>query len=282
MAAVALPAALLLGILCELVSGLVSWPLGGDRAWWRGVSGLGTDVAGLARDRNGVGAVSLVEAGGAVASLLGAAIAAAGAIGVGPDGLVLLYLALALASAGGTVVGWDVRGREQSAVVVAFVELSFAVGLGTLFLRYGALDLEAVRGTQQILGTGLLLGPTMAAIGLVAAAKSVAWSAALRVPSFDPRAEAAEAGAAGPAVLLRLCRWSAAGATSLVAGVLLAGGALEPFAGALPVAPAAAGFAGVIGVARGVVRRVPDRWRLVVPGLALLLAVAGAAMVVRS
>ena len=164
--------------------------------------------------------------------------------------------------------------------MTALAELAFALGLGTLFLRYGALDLDAVRGTQQILGTGLLLEPTMAVIGLAAAAKAVAWSAALRVPSLDHKGDGD--GAAGPAVLLRLCRWSTAGATSLLAGVLLAGGALEPFTGVLPLAPAAAGFAVAIGIAQGVVRRVPDRWRFVAPALALALAAAGAAMVVRS
>jgi hypothetical protein len=282
MAAVALPVALLLGMLVELVAGLVSRPLGGDRAWWRGVSGVVPDMLRLVRDRSGRERVSVVEAGGAAASFLGAGIAAAGALGLGPGGLILLYLALAVASAGAMVVGWERVGRQRR-LATALAEPAFAIGLGALFLRYGALDLDAVRGTQQVLGTGLLLGPGLAVVGLVAAAKAVAWSAALRVSAL-PEVKKGEMPGAGPAVLLRLCRWSLAGATSILAGVLLAGGGLEPFTadGLLPLGAGAAGFAVALGVAGGILRRLPDRWVLAVPALALGVGAAGAALVVLS
>lgn len=282
MAAIALPVALLLGVVVELVSGLVSWPLGGGSRWWRGVSGIGSDLARLVRDRSGGQRVSVVEAGGAAASMLGAGLAAAGALGLGPDGLVLIYLALAVATAGALLVGWD-RATKPTRLVVALAEPALAVGLGVMFLRYGALDLDAVRGTQQILGTGLILGPVVTALGLVAAAKAVAWSTALALPRRPATGEG-EAPEAGPSVLVRLCRWSLAGATSLVAGVLLAGGAIEPFTVErfLPMAAGAAGFAVALGVADAVLRWIPARWLMAVPALLLVLAGAGAALVVLS
>ncbi len=282
MAAIALPVALLFGVLSELVSGLIGWALGGDRKWWRGVSGLWSDIVRLTRDRSGRERVSVVEAGGATASMFGAGLAAAGALGIGPDGLVLVYLALVVASAGALVVSWE-QTEKRRRLTMALAELALAVGLGTMFLRYGALDLEAVRGTQQILGTGLVLGPVPTALGLLAAAKAFAWSTALGLPSHSAAAEG-EVPGAGPAVLLRLYRWSLAGAASLVAGVLLAGGGLEPFTAdsVLPMAAGTGAFAVALGVADAVLRKLPDRWLLAVPGLALLLGGVGAALVVLS
>lgn len=285
MAALALPVALLLGMLVELVSGLLGRPLGGDRRWWRGVTAVGPEVLRLVRDRSGRDRVSVIEAGGAAASMLGAGIAAAGALGVGPDGLVLLYLSLALASAGAMVVWWESAGDGRRRVVAALAEPAFALALGVMFLRYGALDLDAVRGTQQVLGTGALLGPGLTLVGLIAGAKALAWSAALRTSPMA-RAEDEKAGSpgAGPSMLLRLCRWSLAGATSLLAGVLLAGGGLQPFAleGLLPLAAGAGGFAVALGVADAMLRLLPERWLLAAPGFALVLGAAGAALVVLS
>src|SRR5687767_4196031 len=172
MAAAALLIALAFGFIAELAAGLVGRLLGGDRAWWRGVSGLGLDVSRLLGDRSGQQGVAVVEAGGAAAALFGAGMAAAGALGVGPGDLVLLYLGLAVGSAGTLVVAsvqTTATGRAEAArrrLLAALAEPAFAVGLGAMFLRYGALDLEAVRGTQQILGTGAVLGPAVATAGL--------------------------------------------------------------------------------------------------------------------
>jgi hypothetical protein len=285
MAAAALPIALVFGILADLVSGLVSRP--SERPWWRRVTGVGPDVLLLVRDRKGRERVSVVEAGGAAAAMLGSGTAAAGALGVGPDDMVLLYLALAVASVGALVVGLGGRGsREAGArnhrLLAAAAEPAFAVGMGVMFLRYGALDVEAVRGTQQVLGTGVLLLPGLATAGLTAAALAFAAAGALRLQPSIVRPAASPVEGAGPSVLARLCRWSLAGATALIAGVLLAGGGLEPLAleGILPAALGALGVAVAIGVADAFLARLTGAWRLTATGIALVVAVAAAAMVV--
>ena len=283
MAAIGLPFALILGMLVELVSGLVSRPLGGGRAWWRGVSGIGSEMRRLVRDRTGGERVTVVEAGGAAASMLGAGTAAAGALGLGPDGLILLYLALALASAGALVAGWEYGGNDHRRLLAVLAEPAFAIGLAVMFVRFGALDLDAVRGTQQILGTGLVLGPVPTAVGLVAGAKALAWASALRL-NAEPRRQDDEVPGAGAALLIRLCHWSVAGATSLVAGVLLAGGTLQPLSadGLLRLVAGAGGFAIALGMAGAVLRLLPEGWLPAVVVLALVLAAAGAAAVVLS
>ncbi|MGH2710150.1 MAG: hypothetical protein ACRDH9_02970 [Actinomycetota bacterium] len=290
MVAVGLPIALLLGAIAELAAGVIGRFLGGDRKWWSGVSGIGSDVVRLLKDRSGDQRVAVVEAGGAAAALLGAGIATAGALGVGPDDLVLLYLSLAVATVGAMTVGavqTTPTGLAESGrrrLIAALAEPAFAIALGTMFLRYGALDLEAVRGTQQVLGTGAVLGPALATAGLIVAAIALVASGALKlpaVPAADRRGRGLRAGA-GTALLLRLCRWSLAGATSLVAGVLLAGGGIDPFSvqSVIPVAVGAAGVAIVMGAAGSGLARVPEKWRLAVLGIALVLSGAAAAMVV--
>jgi hypothetical protein len=79
-----------------------------------------------------------------------------------------------------------------------------------------------------------------------------------------------------------LSRWSLAGATSLVAGVLLAGGGFESLTVGemLPAALGALGVAVFLGAADALVRRLSSRWTLGAAGIALVLAAAGAAMVV--
>jgi hypothetical protein len=73
-----------------------------------------------------------------------------------------------------------------------------------------------------------------------------------------------------------------AGATALVAGVLLAGGGLGRLTleGILPVALGALGVAVAIGVADALLARLTGAWRLAAPGIALVIAAAAAAMVV--
>jgi hypothetical protein len=279
MAAIALPLALILGMLAELISGLLGWALGGEKRWWRGVSGIGPDATRLLRDREPDRRVTIVEAGGAAAALLGAGLAAAGAVDVGPDGLVLLYLALALAFAGTTAVRSAQEDRRPW-IGVALADVALAVGLGTMFLRYGALELGAVRGTQDILGTGLVLGPVATAVGLAAAAKAFAWAVAINLPR--PAGDAEKAAGAAVAILLRLCRWSAVGAASLVAGVLLAGGGLDPIADARPLGLAALGFAAGLGIADAILGRIAPRWQPALGAFALVLGAGAAALVVLS
>jgi hypothetical protein len=278
MAAIALPLAFVLGMFAELVSGLVTWALGGEKRWWRGISGMVSDAGRLTRDRSGDQRASVVEAGGALAALLGSGIAAAGALGLGPDGLVLLYLALVLGFAGATAVGWG-RDEEPARAAVTLADLALPAGLGTMFLRYGALELDAVRGTQEILGTGLVLGPVATAVGLVAAAKAFAWGVGLNLSRPGAHGERP---AAGAEILLRLCRWSLMGATSLVAGVLLAGGGLDPIADAMPLAAAALVFAGTLGIVDGIVGRLAHRWRPAIAGFAVALGAGAAGLVVLS
>lgn len=285
MAAAALPIALVVGLFADLISGLVSWPLGGDRAWWRRVSGVWPDVLRLFRDRKGRERVAVIEAGGALAGVLGAGLAAAGALGVGPGDLVLVYLSLAVASAGAILTRPSPPARERRRTVSpALAEPAFAVALAAMFLRYGALDLEAVRGTQQVVGTGILLAPGLAVAGLLIAALAFVASGTLRLsPSPEAERRGRRRGpAAGPALLARLCRWSLAGSTSLVAGVLLAGGGLEPLAleGILPVVAGAFSVAALTGVADALLGRLSATWRLAAPELALFLAGGAVVMVV--
>jgi hypothetical protein len=290
MTAAALPIALVIGVVVELASGLVAWGTGGERAWWRRVGSVWAEVLRLLRDRGGRERVAVIEAGGALAALMGAGIAAAGALGVGPDNLPLLYLSLALASAGAMAAasGADTptarvrAGRER--LRAALAEPAIALALGAMFLRYGAFDLEAIRGTQTVLGTGLLLGPGLALAGLVAAALAFVSAGALRLAARPETMASGRARGpgAGTSVLLRLCRWALAGATSLVVGALVAGGQLESLSlsRAVPVIAAALGVAVVMGAADALLTRLPEGWRMVAPAFALLLAAAAAAMVV--
>ena len=266
MAAAALPIALLLGILAELVSGLLRWPLGGERAWWRGVTGIWPDLrrllAGRSEDR-----ASVVEAGAAIAAMLGAGAAAAGGLGIAPGDLPLLYLFLALGAAAGFAVSPVGRRAER-----VLAELAFAVALGTLFLRYGTFDLDAIRGTQTVLGVGVLLGPTLAAVGMVLAVLVLAFSGAARLATRP-----AEAGAGG-AALASLCRWSLSGATSLVAAVPLAGGELAD--GLVPLALGALAVAALLGVADALVSRLSGSWRWVAAAAQPVVAAGAATMAV--
>lgn len=267
MAAAALPIALVLGALAELAAGLLRWPLTGERAWWSGVTALWRDGVRLWRGDPG-GRASVVEAGGAAAALLGAGVAAAGAIGAGPGDLPLLYLFLALAAAGALVV----VGSEAVRAERAAAEVAFAVALATLFLRYGTYELDAVRGTQKVLGTGLALGPTLAAAGLVVAALVLVVSGAMRLP---PRAAPAPA---ARSLLLTLCRWALTGSTSLLGAVLVAGGGLEE--GLLSLALASVALAILSGAAEAGLARVPPRWRWMAAAAVAVLAAGSASAVV--
>jgi hypothetical protein len=291
MAALALPIALFLGLLADVVGGLVAWPLGGDRRWWRRVTAVGSDLRRLFWAREPALRPAVVEAGGAVAALFGASLAAAAALQLVPDDLVVVYLALVLSAVGAriaasappTAAGEPLVGRAR--VEAALLEPAFALALGVMFLRYGTFDLTAVRGTQTVLGPGLGLEPALVMAGLVTAAVVATATGAMRLPPLPVRGGAVgapKAPGAGAGVLIRLSRWALAGATAMVVSVLVAGRELEPLTSeaALIQGGAAAAVAVLLGALESVLRRLPDRWRTLVPLVALALAGGAVAMVV--
>jgi hypothetical protein len=291
MAAVALPIALLLGLLADVVGGLVAWPLGGERRWWRRVTSVGSDLRRLFWTRDAGLRPAVLEAGGAVAALFGASLAAAAALQLMPDDLVVIYLALVLSAVGAriaasappTAAGEPIVGRAR--VEAALVEPAFALALGVMFLRYGTFDLGAARGTQTVLGPGLGLEPALVLAGLATAALVVTATGALRLPPLPVRGRqvgAPKAPGAAAALLIRLSRWALAGATAMVVSVLVAGRELEPLTSeaALIQGGAAVAVAVVLGALESVLRRLPDRWRTLVPIVGLGLAGGAVAMVV--
>ena len=291
MAAIALPIALVLGLVADVAGGLVAWPLWGEKRWWRRVTVIGSDVRRVFGARDPAMRPAVVELGGAVAALFGAALASAAALQLIPDDLVHVYLALVLAAVGGriaaaappTAAGEPLAGRAR--VEAALVEPSFALALGVLFLRYGSFDLTAARGTQTVLGPGVGLGPAMVLAGLVTAAAVAIAAGALRLAPLPVRGRAVGAPKApgpGAALLIRLSRWALAGATAMVVSVFLAGGELEPLTSeaAMMQGGMAAGVAVVLGAVESLLRRLPDRWRTLVPIVAFGLAGGAGALVV--
>ena len=291
MTAVALPLALLFGLVADVAGALVSWPLGGDRRWWRRVTRVGTDLTGVVRGGDPASRPAALEVGGAMAALLGASLAAASAIGLIPGDLALVYLALALAAAGSRVLaavpptGAGEAAAGMARMSAALVEPAFALALGVLFLRYGTLDLPSARGTQTVLGPGIALGSGIVVAGMIVAASVAAATGALRMsplPERSTRVGAPRAPGPGAALLIRLTRWAISGSTAMVVAVLVNGREIDPLtsSAALLQAGTAAGIAVLLGAAEALLRRVPDRWRLIPPAVALVLAGGAAAMVV--
>jgi hypothetical protein len=287
--ALALPVALVLGALSSVISGFVRRLARRERSWWADFRGLGGDVRRLLR--GGKERVTVLEAGGALACFLAAGLAAAAALGEVPGSGVLLYLALLTAAAGGhlaasdpsTLLREDVVGRAR--VAWATAETGFLLALGAGFLRWGAGDLEAIRGAQEVLGYGPVVGPPLAAVGLMTAVALLLVAGALRMvpPSEAVRGRGRRAGGA---FLIALCRWSLAGATALVGAVLSMGGVLRTAEGAFASVEdlalpglAALGGAVVIGVVDGLAAIVPGRRILLGLGAAILAAAAVAVVV---
>lgn len=281
MAVFGLPAALLLGFLTDLVAALVrDRGLGGVRA---SVGDLWYDLRRLVSRRQAAG---LLEAAGALGALLGAGLVAAASLGAGPDSVVVLYLALAMAAAGAHLVAsvplTKIGAARTSAArrEAALAEIAVVLALGAAFLRWSADGLGAVRGAQEVLGTGFQVGPPPAAAGLMLAAAVLVGAGALRLPPAKKRRE--RGWPAGSALLLRASRWCVSGAmvllvASLVAGVDVAGASgpvLAVWAGTAVAAAALLGAARA-GLDRVGGRRVP----VVIPG-ALVMAAAGAVLLV--
>ncbi|HEX9823780.1 MAG TPA: hypothetical protein VGB51_05220 [Actinomycetota bacterium] len=280
MAALGLPIALLAGLLAELAAGAVRRrPFGVLREAWVEARAL---LRGEARP-------SLLEVGGLLAALLGSGLVATAAIRGRPGSVAFVYLALVLAAVGAQTAADPLTGerraaRERLAAVAA--EPAFLVALGASFLRWGAKDIDAVRGAHEVLGSAFAVGPPAAAAGAILAAVVLVVAGAIRLPRAPgnddlPAAEerSSEEGAEmsfvnlPPRLIVRLACWAAAGATALVAGSLVAGGEGGPEL--LLSAGAAVGAAAVLGASRELLR---GRGLLAAPVLAV--AAAGAAYLV--
>jgi hypothetical protein len=282
-AALALPVALALGALADLVAGIVRRFVRGERGWWRGVTGRWTDLRRLLR--SGRARAAVVEVAGAGAALAGAGFAAGAGLGVLPGSLALAYPALALAVIGAHVAAPIRRGGEGPAArarLHAFLaEPAFAVAIGAMALRWRALDLEAIRGTQTVLGPGVALGPAMAAAGLAVGGAVALAMGALRVPPEPgPARRGGQARRAGASLLAALARWAAIGATSVVVAVMVAGHRLDPSPGLVLFAASAAAVAALIGALGAWLRMLAPRRLPALAGVALALAAAAVALVV--
>jgi hypothetical protein len=280
-AALALPVALALGALADLAAGLVGRIALGERGWWRGVTGRWTDLRRLVR--SGRARPAAVEAAGAAAALAGAGFAAGAALGVLPGSMALAYPALALAAIGAHLTVPIRRGGEGPAararLHAALAEPAFAVALAAMALRWRALDLEAVRGTQTVLGPGIALGPVLAAVGLALAAVLVLVMGAIRVPP-QPLRRGGQARRAGASLLAALSRWAAAGATSVVVAALVAGHRLDPSPGVIQFSVAAAVAAVLLGGGGAAARMLAPRRVAILVVTALVLAALAVALVV--
>ncbi|MGH2767021.1 MAG: hypothetical protein ACRDKA_14105 [Actinomycetota bacterium] len=283
MAALALPVALALGALAELAAGIVRRVVRGERGWWRGVTGRWTDLRRLLR--SGRARPAVVEAAGAAGALAGAGLAAGAALGLLPGSIALAYPALALGVIGGHLASPIRRGIEGPAararLHAALAEPAFAVALGAMVLRWRSLDLEAIRGTQTVLGPGIALAPALAAAGLALAALAAVWAGAMRLPSDEPvPRRGGQARGAGASLLSALARWAVAGATSLVVAVLVAGHRIDPSPAAVPFAAAAAIAAVLLGGSVAGARLLAPRRRPLLTAAALVVAAVAVVLVV--
>jgi hypothetical protein len=282
-AALALPVALALGALSDLAGGVVRRVVLGQRGWWRGVTERWTDLRRLLR--SGRARPAAVEAAGAAAALAGAGFAAGAALGVLPGSMALAYPALALAAIGAHLAMPIRRGEEgpgaRARLQAVLAEPAFAVALAAMALRWRALDLEAIQGTQTVLGPGIALGPGPAAVGLILGAVVVVAMGAIRVPPepTTPR-RSGQARRAGASLLAALARWAAVGATSVVVAALVAGHRLDPSPGLIRFAVAAAGAAALLGAGGAAVRMLAPRRVPILVGTAVVLAAAAVALVV--
>jgi hypothetical protein len=284
--ALGVPAALLLGLVAELAGTAVLLFAGRAHPWFRPARDLWRDLRRLVRRRD---RASAFEVAGTAAALTGAGLAAASAMGFLPGSAALVYPSLVLAVAGGHLTAslapgaprWDTAVRARTDAILA--EPAFALALGATLLRWGAFDLQAVRGAQQVLGPGIGVGPPGAAIGLLVAAAVALVAGGLRLPPLRA-GRVTRRRPAGSAVAAALCRWGAAGATAMVVAVPLAGGSSLASGGVDPVAllwwaGTALGAAVGLGVLRAAVsmlllRRVPAV-AIAVGGLALAALATG-------
>ncbi len=288
MSALGVPVALLLGLMAELAGTAVLRFAGRAHPWFRPARDVWRDLRRLVRRRD---RASAFEVAGTAAALTGAGLAAAAAMGFLSGSAALVYPALVLAVVGGHLTAalapgaprWDAASRARTDAILA--EPAFALALGATLLRWGAFDLQAVRGAQQVLGPGLAVGPPAAAIGLLLAAGAALVAGGLRIPPLRS-GPVTRRRPAGSAVSAALCRWGAAGATAMVLAVPLAGGSSLASGAVDPVALlwwAATALAAALGlgairaaVSMLVLRRVPA---VAIAVGALALAALGSGLV---
>jgi hypothetical protein len=286
MAALALPLALILGLVSDLAGGVVVRLTGGPGGWWRPLVGPGDEVRRMVRARTRRARPTAVESLGAGASILGGGLAAAGALGLIPGSAALVILALALGVAGLRLADPPrVPAGEAEAAVgrrdALLAEPAFVVALGALLLRWRAFDLDSVRATQTILGPGVSVGPTVVAVAVGVAALAALVAAALRLgPGPDPARREGQNRGAGGRLLRTLGRWAVSGATAMVVAALAAGHRLDVTLEVVPFAGAAVAGAVVIGATAGGLRAVRSGWRMAVAVGALVLAGGAVAVVV--
>jgi hypothetical protein len=283
MAALGLPIALGLGVLADLAGGLASRIFAGQRGWWR--IGLWNEARRLGRSRSRRARPSPVEAVGAAAAAAGGGLAAAAALGFVPGSAALVYLSLALGLVGLRLADpmGSTAGEQEAASnrrLAALAEPALVVSLGALLLRWGAFDLDAVRATQTVLGPGVAVGPTAAAVAVGLAGVAAVASGALRLgPAPEPSARRErQSRGAGTRLLGFVGRWAVAGGTSLVVATLVAGHRLDASPDALPFAGAVLVAAVLFGVGSSIFGRMSTRWRTVAAGAALLLAATAATL----
>jgi hypothetical protein len=279
--AVTLIVALLLGLVADLATAVVVRAIWhGGSLWWP-LSAFGADVRLLVMSRD---RISVVEAFGAGLGLLGGTLAAAAAVGAAPGNAPFIYLALALGAVGGHAAASlsDIGPAELRAKRTRFqlvmVEPAFALALAVGFIRWRAVDLEAVRGAHDVLGSGMEVGPPLATTGLILATLVGLACGALRLA---PERAAETGTGGGSSLLVTLCRWSLSGATVLVAAAFLAGGENTLAAGwpldpaLLPALLTATAGALFLGGVRAALDALPWSIRLLAGwGAALLAAVA--------
>jgi hypothetical protein len=251
--ALGLPAALLLGVVADLAGGLVLHLAGRSRPWFRPATLFWSDLRSLMRRKDRGDHASALELVGVTVALTGAGLAGAAAMGALAGSAALVYPALVLAVVGGHVAASlvpSVRGRDLAVRARAdaiLAEPAFLLALGASFARWGAFDLGAMRGAQQVLGPGLAVGPPAVAAGLVLAAVVALVVGALRLPP-GREGSGEESAPAGSAASLTLSRWAAAGATAMVVAVPVVGGSsLDP--GALDPAGLWAWLGGAVALA---------------------------------
>lgn len=276
--AVALIVALFLGLVADLATAVVVRAIWHAGSLWWPLAAFGADVRLLVMNRD---RISVVEAFGAGLGLLGATLAAAAAVGVAPGNAPFVYLALALGALGGHAAASlsDIGPAELRARRARFqfvmVEPAFALALAAGFIRWRAVDLEAVRGAHDVLGSGMEVGPPLASTGLILAALVGVACGALRLA---PERAAETGTGGGSSLLVTMCRWSLSGATVLVAAAFLAGGE-NTLTAAWPLDPAllpglliAVGGALFLGGVRAALDALPWSMRLMAGWAAVVLA----------
>lgn len=236
MPAVAVLVALLLGAIADLVAGFGRRLLGGRSDWLHSISRLPDQlrrISSEAHQREGWERPAVIELVGAGGALLGAGTAASAALGFSSGSAGLVYLSLLLSAAGGHIaasVPATYRGEERTMrarVSAALVEPAFILAIVAIFSRWKAPDLEAVRGAQIVLGSGITIGPALSIIALLLATLVLLAAGSARVVPASEGMRGRSRGA-GAALLVTAARWGAIGATALVATVSLAGSAIPP------------------------------------------------------